>query len=253
LLNDIDVNGAGISVRASGSEKTLTWNYTYNSWDSNVHFNVPAGYAYKIGHVDILTSTSLGSTVSAATGLTEIGTLSYLNVDSININNAAITASSPLKISSNGDIEIVTPVKMYGIASPEVSDADNYVATKGYVDDSYLDRNIWLTLDITGLSNSQIALVIEDLVPAITKNIGVYCYVHCVSYSGSYTYNGADGVSKTFVAVDSNGTQNQSVIEDFGFSNVTDTVALSVTRSLKRYIVDGTQQWAFSAELVSSV
>jgi len=45
------------------------------------------------------------------------------------------------------------------------------VATKEYVDDKYLDQDEFLALDITGLSNAQVAAVINDLVPAITKTL----------------------------------------------------------------------------------
>lgn len=253
LLPDIDVDGAGISIRASGTEKNLTWNYTHNTWDSNVNFNIAPGFAYKIGYSNILSSTSLGASVTSAVGLTEIGTLSYLNIDNININNATITANIPLVISSAGDIQISSPVKMYGIASPDISDTDDYVATKGYVDNSWLDRDIWLSLDITGLTNNQIALVIEDLVPGSTKNSGVYCLVHCVTYTGSFTYDGDDGISKNFVAVDKNGTENQSVLQDISFSSQTSSVSLSITRSRKRFIVNGSNVWTFDADLTSSV
>jgi hypothetical protein len=253
LLSDIELNNSGIVVKGAVSDKTLLWDNTYDSWNSSTHFNIPSGFAYKIGSTNVLTSTTLASSVTSATGLTEVGTLSYLNVDTINLNNSTITTSTPLTISSNGDVTFSGSPKILGVASPDVSDSPDHVATKGYVDNSYLDRDIWLTLDITGLSNGQIASIIEDLVPALTKNSGAYAYVHCVSYSGSYTYNGNDGVSKTFVSVDSNGVQNQSVVADFSFSDVTDTVTLTITRSLKRFIVNGASTWIFESELTSSV
>lgn len=253
LLTDTELDGAGIVVKGITSDKTITWNNTYNSWNLSSHSNIPSGFAYKIGNTNILTSTTLASSVTSATGITEIGTLSYLNVDAINLNNSTITTSSPLTISSSGDITFTGSNKISGVVAPDVSDSPDYVATKGYVDDSYLDRDIWLTLDITGLSNANIAQVIEDLVPAITKNSGAYAYVHCVQYSGSYTYNPTDSVAKSFVAVDSNGVQNQSVVADFSFSDVTDSVTLTVTRSLKRFIVSGVGTWIFESELTSSV
>lgn len=253
LLDDVDVDGAGIVIRASGDDKSLTWDNTYNSWTISTNFNIPNGFAYKIGFNNILTETALGSTVTSAPGLTQIGTLGNLDVDNINLNNATITSSVPLTISSTGDINVTNFSKILGVGTPDVSDDPNTVATKEYVDDSNLNKDIWLSLDITGLSNTQIALVLEDLVPAITKNPGVYALIHCISYSGSYTYNSGDGLLKSFVAVDKNGVENQSVIQDFSFTDVTDTVALTITRSLKRFKVDGLNQWIFDAELVSSV
>lgn len=253
LLTDVQLDGAGIVVRGSTTDKSLTWDNTYDSWNSSSHFNIPAGYAYKIGSTNVLTTTTLASSVTSATGITEVGTLSYLNVDSINLNNSTITTSNPLTIASNGDVTFTGTPKITGVATPDVSDSPDHVATKEYVDDSYLDRDVWLTLDVTGLNNSQIALVIEDLVPALTKNSGTYARVHCVQYGGTYTYNPTESVSKSFVAVDSNGVQNQSVIADFSFSDVSDSVTLSVTRSLKRFIVSGVGTWIFESDLTSSV
>lgn len=253
LLDDIDVDGAGISVRASGNEKTLTWNYTYNSWDSNVHFNVPLDFAYKVGHNNVLTYDTLGSSV-VNSSLTSVGTLGQLNVDNINLNNATITTTTdPLIISSAGDISITDSRKIFGVGTPSPSDSGSYVATKEYVDGKSSETPVYLSLDITGLSNSQIALVINDLVPSSSKDVGVYAFVHCVQYSGSVEYNAGDAISKSFVAVDKNGTENQSVLADVSFSNVTETVSLSVTRSLKRFVVNGSGNWAYDTDLVSSV
>lgn len=253
LIPESSLDGAGIVVKASGNDKSITWNLTYDTWDSSTNWNVPTGYSYKIGYNTVLTETGLGSTVTSSS-LTSVGTLSNLDVDNINLNNATITTTTdPLVITSAGDISITNSRKMYGVGTPDISDSPDYVATKGYVDDKDLETPVYLSLDITGLSNSQIALVINDLVPSITKNTGVYAYVHCVQYSGNIVYNAGDAVSKSFVAVDKNGTENQSVLADVSFSNVTETVALSVTRSLKRFIINGSGNWAYDTDLVSSV
>lgn len=254
LLTDIEVDGAGIAVRATGNDKTITWNNTYNSWDHSCNVNVPEGFAYKIANFDILTTTSLGATVTSAPGLTQIGTLTSLDVDNINLNGSTITVAGTLVIDSAGDVNIANNRKIIGVGSPDVSDSPDVVATKGYVDDIYLDKDEYLALDITGLSNAQIAAVIEDLIPAITKNTGVYCLVHGTYYTGTFDYNAGDGVLKSFVAVDKAGTENQSVVQDFSFTTqTTQPVTLSVTRVLKRFIINGAGQWTHESDLVSSV
>jgi hypothetical protein len=254
LLSDVEVDGAGIAVRVSGDDKTITWNNTYNSWDSSCNVNIPAGFAYKIANFDILTTTTLGATVSSAVGLTQIGTLTNLDVDNINLNGSTITVIGSMTLDSGGDISVANSRKIIGVGTPDVSDDPSVVATKEYVDDKYLDQDEFLALDITGLSNAQVAAVINDLVPAITKNTGVYCVVHGTTYSGTYDYNAGAGVTKSFVAVDKNGTENQSVVQDFSFTTQSSQpVTLTVTRSLKRYIINGAGQWTFESDLVSSV
>ena len=252
-LDNISLDGAGIIIRSSNGSKEITWQNATNSFTSNVNFDLSGNFAYKINGVSVLTSTTLGASVSNAVGLTQIGTLQYLDVDNINLNNATITTTSPLIIASSGDITISSSRKISGVGSPSISDTDSFVVTKGFANELFERQDIWLTLDITGLNNTQIALVLEDIIPAATKYIGAYARVHGTAYSGTYTYNANDGVTKTFVAVDKNGIENQSVIQDFSFSDVTDSVTLSVTRSLKRFIINGSNQWQFDADLVSSV
>jgi hypothetical protein len=257
LLTDAEVDGAGIVVRVTGNDKSITWNNTYNSWDHSCNVNIPTGFAYKINNTDILTSTTLAATVSSAVGLTQIGTLVSLDVDNINLNGNAITVSGGLTVNVSGTVTFNNgggPVILNGVATPSVSDDPDTVATKEYVDERFLDQDEFLSLDITGLNNSQIALVLRDLIPPATKNTGIRCTVHGTSYSGTYSYNSNDGLTKSFVAVDKNGTENQSVIQDFSFTAQTSQpVTLSITRSLKRFIINGAGIWVHETDLVSSV
>ena len=100
---------------------------------------------------------------------------------------------------------------------------------------------------------SPYAPIINDLIPATTKRVGVECRVHCTAYSGDVTTDVTSSVSKSFVNVDSNGVQNATVLANVAFSAATDTVNLSVTRSLKKFIVNTAQEWEFDGDLVSSV
>lgn len=254
LLTDAQLDGAGIIVRATGNDKSLTWNYTYNTWDSSTSVNIPTGSSYKIGHADVLSATTLSSTVTSATGITQIGTLTNLDVDYINLNSASLTTTTyGLTINSADNITVANSRKIFGVGTPDVSDDPNTVATKEYVDEFIKNNDVYLSLDITGLSNSNIASVLEDLVPAATKLTGVYAYVHTVYYSGTVTTNPSTQVVKSFVTVDKNGVENQSVLQDISFNSGSNNVTLSVTRGRKRFIVNGSYQWVFESDLASSV
>ena len=254
LLTDAQLDGAGIIVRATGNDKSLTWNYTYNTWDSSTSVNIPTGSSYKIGHADVLSATTLSSTVTSATGITQIGTLTNLDVDYINLNSASLTTTTyGLTINSADNITVANSRKIFGVGTPDVSDDPDTVATKGYVDEFTKNSDIYLSLDITGLTNTTIASVLEDLVPAATKLTGVYAYVHTVYYSGTVTTDPSTQVVKSFVTVDKNGTENQSVLQDVSFNSGSNSVTLSVTRGRKRFIVNGSYQWVFESDLASSV
>jgi len=57
------------------------------------------------------------------------------------------------------------------------------------------------------------------------------------------------------VAVDSNGTQNESAVKSIAYNNAnpaTGTVTLNTTRGLKRFTVQS-GNWTFDTDLVSSV
>jgi hypothetical protein len=249
LLTNAQVDDGGVVLRASGEEKKWTWQNSTNSWTASTNIDVADGRNYKINGTTVLSINELHNSVTQATGLVRVGTLEELTVDNISINASTISATTGLNLNVNGDISLVATSKIRNIAEPAL---DNDAATKLYVDDSTKGTDVWLSLDTTGLTDAQIALVVNDLVPAGGKNNGVSARVHCTAYSGEYTYNPTGSVSKSFVAVDSAGVQNQSVIGDFSFTDTTDSVTLTVTRTLKRFeVVVGA--WAWQEDLTSSV
>ena len=113
--------------------------------------------------------------------------------------------------------------------------------------------------DINRVIND-IRTIIEDIYPAANKKTGSYAYVICSSVSGATVQNisfqdsnaGNPGyITKSLIAVDSNGVQNESVVQDFGIANATGTVQTNVTRGLKRFIVSG-NLWVFESDRGSS-
>lgn len=249
LLTDAQADEGGIILKSSGLDKELIWKNSTNSWTSSVNIDVADGLGYKINGTDVLTINELHSSVTTASGLTSVGTLSNLDVDNINLNGSTIACTNDLSLNINGDITMTGTTKIRNLATPGT---DNDAAHKKYVDDIYKSHDIELSVDSTGLTDIQLALLVNDLCPSTTKNNGVSARVHCTSYAGQYTYNATDGVSKSFTAVDSAGVQNQSVVTDFSFTDVTDTVTLTVTRTLKRFaVVAGT--WVWQEDLSSSV
>jgi len=89
---DATANGGGITLKGA-SDKTLSWIDATDSWTSNQNFDITFGKTYKINGVDVLTSTTLGSSI-VNSSLTSIGTLTSLQVDNININGNTISSTS---------------------------------------------------------------------------------------------------------------------------------------------------------------
>ena len=245
------VDGGGIILKSSDLDKEFIWRNAEQAWTSSENIDLGATRGYKVNGNTVLTETALGSSVTQALGLTQVGTLSTLSVDNVTINNYAITTSgSGLQITSDGAISITNNQKISGMANPT---ADQDAATKFYVDDSLDNEPVIVPLDITGLSNANIATIIEDIYPAATKKTGSYAYVPTSTLTGA-TVSGIDintVASKSFIAVDANGVQNQSVLQDIAFSNASGTVNASVARGLKRFKVQA-GSWVFDTDLGSS-
>jgi hypothetical protein len=206
LLNDIQLDGAGILLRSSATDKSFAWNNSTLSLRSSEHISVATGKTYKIGATTVLSATALGSSISSATGLTQIGTLQSLDVDYINLNNATLTTTTyPLQITSAADIVVNDSRKITGVGDPTSSQD---VATKNYVDTTVNSKLISLCLDITGLTNNQIASVINDVNPAPSNVNGTLARVHTFYYTGTSVTRGL----KQFIVTGGAWTFNQDLV-----------------------------------------
>ena len=249
LLTDSGVDDAGMVIRVTGADKKWTWIQATNSWTTTENINVTTGNEYKIAGTSVLNATTLGSSVTASS-LTSVGTLTSLDVDNININGSTITGQTGIVVAAGGDIN-VSSQKITALALPT---QDTDAASKVYVDEQIAGAAISFSMDTTGLNDTQIGLVLNDLVPAGGVANGTTARIHCTTLGGA-SVTGIDiaaVATKSFIAVDAAGVQNESVLQDIGFTNATGTVTVSVTRALKEYITSG-GSWTFSQNLVSSV
>ena len=249
LLTDAGVDDAGMVIRVTGADKKWTWIQSTNSWTATENINVTTGNEYKIAGSSVLNATTLGSGVTASS-LTSVGTLTSLAVDNITIDGSTITGQSGITINGNGDVNLANQ-KITALALPtQATDA----ASKQYVDESISAAAISFSMDTTGLNDTQIGLVLNDLVPAGSVANGTTARIHCTTLGGA-SVTGIDitaVTTKSFIAVDAAGVQNESVLQDIGFGSATGSVTVSVSRSLKEYITAG-GNWTFSQNLTSSV
>jgi hypothetical protein len=251
LITAAEADDAGVVVRVTGTDKKWTYRYGPNAWTSTENIDIDSGNTYKINNTSVLSSTTLGVGV-VNSSLTNVGVLTELQVDDVNINGNTITnAVGGLTLDLAGDITFANTNRITGLGVP-VGDTD--VATKIYVDESIAAAAISFSMDITGLNDTQIASVIEDLTPAAGVTEGTTARIHCTSLTGA-SVTGIDitaVTTKSFIAVDSNGVQNESVLQDIGFTDATGTVSVVISRSLKQFIKSG-GSWVFDQDLVSSV
>ena len=166
LGDDAYIDGGGIIIKSTVSDKSLLWEDSTDSWKSSEHFNLATGKGYMINGTTVLSATALGATVISAPGLTSIGTLTSLNVGNLSLSGITLSATGNLQLqASTNIISVQGSARITGIGLPSAaSDA----VRKDYVD-GYLP--ISLVADITGFSalaggvNGSIIRLLNDLYP----------------------------------------------------------------------------------------
>lgn len=271
LGNNSEVNESGIIVKSSNGDKTFLWKTAADAWTSNKNIDLENSSNYYMINGSIkLTSDSL-SNIRFANDLETIGKLNYLDVDDININGATITASpnigsfsiisnNGIFVTAGGDFAITDNQKIIGIADPtNPQDAAN----KRYVDDKIESETIVFSMDITGLGSgttlrNNIASYLNDLYPASQKT-GAIARIHTTSYTSAIVEGieitvtldpDTSGVlTKSSIAVDSNGTQNESVVSDIVQTNTASgNIVLTPLRSTMVYESSGTS-WVYQSTI----
>jgi len=257
--DDAGAEGGGVTLLSTDSDKTMKWVGSTDAWTFNKNIDISdATKTIKIGGQTKLTNTSL-SNILYADELTRLGTLTALQVDSININGNTISNSaSVINITATGGINLTPGGTVAFTGAPRISGVGNPtdiqdVSTKSYTDTEIANETIVMGFDVTGLGTGStlqaaVAGYLNDLYPAATINTNKQAKLHCTSYANA-TASGIDvNSAKTisYIAVDSNGTQNESVVQDIVFAGASGNVSLSATRSLMRYQSNGTA-WEWQA------
>ena len=252
---DTTANGGGITLKGA-SDKTIQWLESTGNWTFNQNVDLIAGKEFRIENTQVLSKTRLGDTVTTAAGLTTIGTLNNLTVTG-NVAIGGLVTTGALSITTGGSIS-VNNQKITGLATP-VDSTD--ATTKEYVDTKVATAPVALTLDITGLTSpnpagvgsgpiTDVKNILESISPATSVREGTTAKIHCTSYAGatvtginvsvSTSPNTSGVLTKSTIAVDSAGTQNESVIQDVVASNTaTGSVVLTPSRYTMTFTVTG--------------
>lgn len=271
--DDSFIEDGGVILKSSQGDKELLYKGATNSWTANVGMDLSdTGDSYRIGGIEKLTNTSLVN-VTQAVDLVEIGTLQYLNVDYIEVDNNYIKSGSLLSLgdpednalklnligtagidlNSYGSITVNNQI-ITGVATTDAATGDDTdVANKEYVDTQISVEPIAFSMDITGLGtgstlNSAVGAYLTDLYPPLAINTGKIARIHTTSYTGA-TVEGVDietAKNISYIEVDSNGTQNESVVQDVTFNDATGNVVLEPARTMMTYRSNGSS-WVYQS------
>ena len=272
-LTDVQADESGIQINSQGGSKDILWKVATNAFTSNVNFDLlGTNQTYKIGGVNKLTNDTLVN-VTKALDLDQIGTLTILQVDEININgkvisstnDMAITSTAGIAITGGGDINVTDTQKITGVGKAisareavrlgVTESTAGTVATKEYVDQEIASDPVVFSMDITGLGTGNalqtaVSTYLNDLYPAETLNTNKIARIHTTSYAGA-TVEGVNveaAKNVSYISVDSNGTQNESVVQDVAFApeGASGLVVLTPGRTLMTYKSNGTA-WSFES------
>ena len=135
LGNDAYIDGGGIIIKSTVSDKSLLWEDSTDSWKSSEHFNLATGKEYKINGTTVLSATTLGATVISAPGLTSIGTLTSLNVGNLSLSGITLSATGNLQLqASTNIISVQGSARITGL----VADITGFSALAGGVNGSII-------------------------------------------------------------------------------------------------------------------
>ena len=261
--SDTIANGGGITIKGT-TDKTILWNssnisapYSINvpAFNINQNINLATGSSYYLGGVELFSSSSsLSMAITSAPGLTTIGTLSSIQISNVGITNNRVRATNTngnLELSANGlgNIALIGTPRITGMGQPI---GDNDAANKYYVDNQINSLPVSLALDTTGLTDNQIALVLNDVAPVAYYAINTVARVHCTKQVVNYPSVTIVPTTNT-ITVDKNGALNSTnVLQSVSITGANiGAGTVTVQRTIKVFkVAVGT--WAYDAVLTSA-
>jgi hypothetical protein len=150
FATDSNANGGGITLHGT-TDKTISYNYSYSSWDSSENLNVAINKAFTISHTNVLTATTLGSGVINSS-LKTFGNITSLNMNNgLNISENTITGRNAdlILTSDTGNIDANGKIIKNLADLNYTTSLGTYAANKKYVDSRVSTRPLSLSVDIS--------------------------------------------------------------------------------------------------------
>jgi len=163
--------GGGITLKGT-TDKTIVYNNVSNSWDLSENLKLASGKTFSINNDQIVAPNGLGQytlgTTVVTSSLVSVGNLISLQMagtgtSGLNLQDGTISvATGNIGLNPVAGAITVNGKKIIDLPLPtNPQDATN----KEYVDDAIFARGITLSMDITGLNNTEIAAILDNIAP----------------------------------------------------------------------------------------
>lgn len=233
--SDSFADGGGIILKGT-TDHTLVWSNDRDAWESSEHLNLSTGKAFKINNVVVIDENGLGPGITSAPGITSFGIQSNLTVDDFYIDGQTIAitgVNDDLILSPNGTGTVNVSSKRISNVSEPVNNQD--ASTKNYTDFTVRGMPLIFSLDITGLTNSDISNQLTILAPPGNYRNGTEARLWCVQYSNnSITVDINSLFQKSTVTAFTSPTGTANVLTDVVLPVVSIPAQnITITRSIK--------------------
>jgi hypothetical protein len=299
--SDTLANGGGLILKGT-TNHTILWDNATGDWNFTENIDIPALKSYKINGVPIIEDTGAGirltTAVTSAPGLNQFGAQINSTIDNISINDNIISNNGRTLQYFDGDsahpnniiIEPLGNIILEGTPNPLIigartasedsidhetesstllnSNELSQVTTKKYVTNFVRNRNIPLTLDITGaypsqetpISSSEVIAILNQIAPPVEYDSGTKCRISTYRYyvenirevatTGTHYSNGT-GLLTTTVLNEVSGTETPGgpTIQTGVVREVT-SVSIPTQLPPQLYIVRG--YWEFQLTIIGS-
>ena len=232
---DSSADGGGIILKGT-TDHTLVWSNDRDAWESSEHLNLSTGKAFKINNVVVIDENGLGPGITSAPGITSFGIQSNLTVDDLYIDGQTILitgVNDDLILTPNGTGTVNVSSKRISNVSEPVNNQD--ASTKNYTDFTVRGMPLIFSLDITGLTNSDISNQLTILAPPGNYRNGTEARLWCVQYSNnSITVDINSLFQKSTVTAFTSPTGTANVLTDVVLPVVSIPAQnITITRSIK--------------------
>lgn len=263
---DANATGGGIVLKGASPHEFL-WNQDTTAWESTEHINL-IDKKYYIDGIEVLSKTSLGSTITSIPGVTSFGTQTVVNVGPViapattptaytrieNNRISTLITDQDLELAPNGtgDIVLIGEPKIEGLATTGqngISQATESVSgltaqvlseavNKKYLLNNVRTRSLVLSLDISdGISNSGIAALLTQIAPPNEYENGTTARILCSFLTASNSTLDINSLVQTTTStfVTPSGTA-PAVIEPVAFNTATiPAPSLAPSRVIKTF------------------